>query len=397
MLTQCPNCQTMFRVTSEILRVADGQVRCGRCQRQFDAMERLIEEHPGEPLPARSHRAPEPTIEVEEPATHEDITMEGRHIEISGTYRVPDEFGASERVKEEVTEEWVEIDGFDETEGDEGEIEFEFDEQSADENESFELVDDADPSYDSSAESRAEPGDIAEDAPASTCAPADQPIDDRPTDAPRESVVADAPIRATRPSRLAELIGDESDDASQDDLLALQPRRTKQSKIWHVLALPLLLLLIGQWAHSYRATLARHPVIGPPLLSAYEAAGIKLTPSWNLHAYQIKQWGIVSDPSQPGTLRVRASITNLADFAQPYPLLKLVLEDRWGEQLRAREFEPGEYLEPTIAADRLLNPGQQANATIAIIDPGPDAEGFRFDVCLRGNAGTVCGGEVPRR
>ena len=44
MLTQCPNCQTTFRVTSEILRVADGQVRCGRCQTQFDALERLLDE-----------------------------------------------------------------------------------------------------------------------------------------------------------------------------------------------------------------------------------------------------------------------------------------------------------------------------------------------------------------
>ncbi len=45
MLTQCPNCQTTFRVTTEILRVADGQVRCGRCQTQFDALERLIDEN----------------------------------------------------------------------------------------------------------------------------------------------------------------------------------------------------------------------------------------------------------------------------------------------------------------------------------------------------------------
>ena len=83
------------------------------------------------------------------------------------------------------------------------------------------------------------------------------------------------------------------------------------------------------------------------------------------------------------------------DFAQPYPLLKLVLEDRWGDQVRAREFEPAEYLDPTTAPDRLLGPAQQANATIAIVDPGPDAEGFRFDVCLRGKR-AVCAADVPR-
>ena len=92
---------------------------------------------------------------------------------------------------------------------------------------------------------------------------------------------------------------------------------------------------------------------------------------------------------------VRASVKNLADFAQPYPLLRLVLEDRWGEQVRAREFEPSEYLDPTVASDRLLDPAQQAGATIAIVDPGPDAEGFRFDVCLRGARGPVCAADVP--
>src|SRR5688572_18986590 len=100
MLTQCPNCQTTFRVTTEILRVADGQVRCGRCQTQFDALERLIDEN--EAAEVQSGRAARDRgtaalargmprdIEVEEPAAQEDITLEGRHIEISGRYRLPD-------------------------------------------------------------------------------------------------------------------------------------------------------------------------------------------------------------------------------------------------------------------------------------------------------------------
>src|SRR5262245_4320655 len=120
MLTQCPSCQTTFRVTSEILRVAHGQVRCGRCQTQFDALERLIEETDSGEIQSgryqRPNRAPEPppeeeeSIEVEEPESHEDITLEGRRIEITGTYRVADDAGDGEpAVREQVTEEWVEI------------------------------------------------------------------------------------------------------------------------------------------------------------------------------------------------------------------------------------------------------------------------------------------------
>jgi hypothetical protein len=159
----------------------------------------------------------------------------------------------------------------------------------------------------------------------------------------------------------------------------------------------LALLLFVQVIHNYRSTLARHPRLGAPLQSIYGAFGLTLRPDWNLHAYEVQQWGIVSDPATPGTLKVRASVKNLAQFAQPYPLLKLVLEDRWGEQVRAREFEPTEYLDAMTAPDRLLAPAQQAGATIAIVDPGPDAEGFRFDVCLRGVRGPVCAADVPVR
>src|SRR5688572_26313233 len=120
MLTQCPNCQTTFRVTTEILRVADGQVRCGRCQTQFDALERLIDENEAAPeqsvrtardrMPAAMSRASPRDIEVEEPAAQEDITLEGRHIEISGRYRLPDSVRGEPQMREETVEEWVEID-----------------------------------------------------------------------------------------------------------------------------------------------------------------------------------------------------------------------------------------------------------------------------------------------
>lgn len=43
MFTRCPACHTLFRITAETLRAAHGQVRCGRCGTQFDALEHLME------------------------------------------------------------------------------------------------------------------------------------------------------------------------------------------------------------------------------------------------------------------------------------------------------------------------------------------------------------------
>ena len=44
MYTQCPDCATVFRVTAEALRAAQGDVRCGVCSTTFNALENLSEQ-----------------------------------------------------------------------------------------------------------------------------------------------------------------------------------------------------------------------------------------------------------------------------------------------------------------------------------------------------------------
>jgi predicted Zn finger-like uncharacterized protein len=479
MLTQCPQCRTTFRVTREILRVADGQVRCGRCQMQFDALERLLEEEddldipssrflrqsgvpadhePDTSPPARASLTPsfdalndawddtsadtsneasndmpddvpdtiaddgsndisgdisgdipddirgaasndilgdisgdilaqdsdqEPVYEIEIDASHEEITLEGRHIEISGTYQVVDDTGHGRlEVREEsFQEEWAEVD----------------------EPESHAADDALWPAYEDDLVGVEErPPDDHPDADLRKpfagvtigTTSADDRLDgnrrdpDSPVDDGQQAVANDNadPLQAPADDRQL--------DGEEEDFLPTAHRRSTLP--WKILFLPLLLLLVAQVIHDNRAMLARHPRLGPPLTEIYRLLGLDLQPEWDLHAYEVRQWGIVSDPAAPGTLRVRASIRNLASFPQPYPLLKLVLEDRWGEQVRARAFEPVEYLDPSTAPDRLLAPAQLANATIIIVDPGPDAEGFHFDVCLRGPAGLACAANLPR-
>jgi predicted Zn finger-like uncharacterized protein len=417
MLTQCPSCQTTFRVTSEILRVAYGQVRCGRCQTQFDATERLIEEtddgiteggrYMRQPRQMQPPPPPPGQIDVDEPIEHEDITLEGRHIEISGVYPAIDETGSGEPlVREEIVEEWVEIDEDDATQ--DVDPDAVADDLQAYEDATYEEQDvvssraRADVSYeDDYSEPRrraAETNYADEDEDLLRAA--------RELEAENQARMSQSRQRATPASNFTStrsntgsrrsLAQTEPDEEENDlDFSAPRARREQSARIWSILAAPLTVLLLVQVVHNYRATLARHPTLGAPLQSIYSALGLTLRPDWNLHAYEVQQWGVVSDPATPGTLKVRASVKNLADFAQPYPLLKLVLEDRWGEQVRAREFEPSEYLDPTVASDRLLAPAQQTGATIAIVDPGPDAEGFRFDVCLRGARGPVCATDVP--
>jgi predicted Zn finger-like uncharacterized protein len=391
-LTQCPGCQTVFRVTSTILRAAHGQVRCGRCNTQFDAIEQLQDgddpEHPGTSttgttklaVDTRPHDNGPPNAEI----THEDIVLEGNRIEISGVYRasdaadVEDNPAHSRTVIEEFnidTEEWENpFKAAAQNNDDETELEDVEQELNA-----ASLADaiatlDASMVGDSMANNRSQ-----------TAMPV-EPMH------PFAALLGDhQPAAATVPKRSR---GDVAISSIDDESLFATPSVTPRWR-WLLASIALCVMLITQTLHHSRETLARHPSFGPQLSRLYAALGQPLSPQWQLQAYSIKQWGIVADPQQPGTLHVRASVTNGASFAQPYPLLQISLEDRFGGKVGSRAFTPQEYLASSAQATRLLAAGEAANIDLAIVDPGQNAVGFQFDSCLQLHGQLQCAHDLP--
>lgn len=74
MRTRCPDCGTIFRVTSEQLRLKAGKVRCGQCSRVFNAFDEFLPEGlaPAEPEPAEAAEASAKAAESPEPSPTED-------------------------------------------------------------------------------------------------------------------------------------------------------------------------------------------------------------------------------------------------------------------------------------------------------------------------------------
>ena len=171
------------------------------------------------------------------------------------------------------------------------------------------------------------------------------------------------------------------------------PHRSIPFNVWMAAAVILALLLCLQWIHANREWLATHAPLRGSLRGVYAAMGVSVAAPANLSAYQLRQWGVTGDPSANGTLRVRASILNTAAQLQPYPLLRVTLANRFGAKIGTRDFEPAEYMGKPVA--RMLAPGERADATLDIVDPGKDAEGFEIDVCLRGVEQRIaCAGDV---
>ncbi len=138
-------------------------------------------------------------------------------------------------------------------------------------------------------------------------------------------------------------IGDH--DRGLVDDLAAAANDSSARWAWGVGALVLALLLAVQLAHHNRLQLARGATVGPALREVYSSLGMPLPPNWNLAAFELRQWGAnESAPSSAGAMTVRASLKNGAAFAQPMPLLRLELEDRFGGTVARRDFQPAEYL-----------------------------------------------------
>lgn len=218
-----------------------------------------------------------------------------------------------------------------------------------------------------------------------------EPVTEQAADAvirPRPEVAAAEPPRSVEYEELQ--LGDEGGEL---------PRARGKGLLWGLGALLLALVLAAQLTHHYRRELARDPFVGPPVRAIYAQLGMPLASNWNLGAFELRQWGASdSAPTPDGRLTIRASLRNRAAFAQPMPLLRLELEDRYGSTVARRDFEPREYLKDPAQATRLLAAGATTEAEIAIADAASDAVGYRLDVCLRDEVAAVhCAASEPAR
>ena len=184
-----------------------------------------------------------------------------------------------------------------------------------------------------------------------------------------------------------------------DDLAAPLDLDEESPRRWPLaVAAGLLAAVLGaQLIHHWRQDLVRNPATGPWMLRGYHALGLELRPPVDLGAFELRQLGAASDPGQAGRIKLRASIVNNAPFAQPYPLLRLSLQDRFGSTIGARNLTPEEYL-PGAAADAsgLIGASQRADAEVVFVDPGREAVGFELDVCAAGEAGLRCSADLAR-
>ena len=167
---------------------------------------------------------------------------------------------------------------------------------------------------------------------------------------------------------------------------------------WGALAALALLVLMAQIVNHYRDELAVNPRFSRPLSALYGALGVQLVPHWDLRAYDVRQLGASADPAGTGLITVRASIKNAGHQAQPLPLLRVTLQDRFGNRIAARDVAPRFYVPHTMPDSSYLAGGQRIDAEMGFVDPGANAVGFEIDACLPASGGGVtCANDLAAR
>jgi predicted Zn finger-like uncharacterized protein len=360
MFTVCPKCALTLVVTAAELRIAQGYVRCGRCLNVFNALARLSEERPA--------AAPESATQAPAAAAAEQS---------ASAQPAP----AS-------------------TMDDTGEIEIELD--------SSVLVTSVRPP--AAPEPVNEPEAREEDStpaavqvitsPADTAAarsPASASASEPPAQAPREPAALPETAEASSSGQAPDRQQANSPQPPPEEAAAfeLQARRPAAGLAWKLGAGALAIALALQVVNHYRDALAANPALSGPLGTIYSALGVKLAPHWNVHAYDVRQLGASVAGAAAGEIIVRASVKNSADRAQPLPLLRVTLQDRFGNRIAARDVPPHDYLPSSVPPGSLLAAGSRVDATMVFVDPGPQAVGFEIDACLRQRRGEVACAHGP--
>lgn len=397
MFTTCPNCRLNLAVTPVDLRVGQGYVRCGRCDRVFNALISLAEdlareqqsghvatgttsvpalqENAPEPAASPAKREPEATAAPEfvaalEPEPSPEPEPEAELILETEPAAEPPPQTAREREQAAPPEEWSKV-----TRIEPQRSEVDVVEQLATgtfetivlEGDGFlqteEHVDEADVD--------AELQHIAEQ------------ISEAPGAAQDDLDPAYAlEVQEFEPEEVIIEYTDEPELAAE---FIAGPPRTHWA--WKAAAAALAAVLVGQVVHHYRQKLVAQPWAEGTLKAVYGAFGTTLEPLWDLKAYDLRQLGGEAMPGAATQIVLRATVQNRGARAQPPPMIRVTLQDRFGNALTRTAVPPQEYLRGDVPAR--MRADQRLDAELTLDDPNRQAVGFELDACLPDAGGTL--------
>lgn len=145
---------------------------------------------------------------------------------------------------------------------------------------------------------------------------------------------------------------------------------------WGLLNLIALLALAAQYVAYNFDALSRQDEYRPWLERICPAVGCELPPRVDISLIKSSNLVVRSHPDFAGALTLDAMIYNRAPFAQPFPLLEVRFDDMQGNTMARRTFKPGEYLAGELAGTREMPSQIPIHISLDILDPGANAVNY---------------------
>ena len=407
--TQCPNCETRFRVTDEQLSVARGKVRCGNSMKIFNAVERQVvsgKDNAGaRPSPSSSGSetgAPRPgRFDDEEELIFadnpEEDATEGRYAGSKLTFS-DDELSDSFRNFDEPEESGFSDDGLTP------------ENQNIDESWAEAMLNDDEPAKPSAqpesakpqrpapaqpepeqaslqtspaAETRPEPLRREDSESDETTLPAKETSSAEPSTEPDitdlsladDDRVGDPIVSRTRKQAAPDTL---YHDLRRDPVSVGNGGSRLRTVFWALAVLSLLGVLIAQVTWYQFDRLSAIPTLRPFYEKGCEIAGCELKPLVNVEAIQSRKLVVRTDPENRDQLIVDAVILNRAGFEQPFPAIALTFSNLNGDVVAQSTFTPAEYLAGEAAELASMPVETPVRIAIRIRDPGRDAVNYNL-------------------
>ncbi|AOE77386.1 MULTISPECIES: DUF3426 domain-containing protein [Pseudomonas] len=397
-VTQCPHCQSRFRVSHAQLSVARGVVRCGSCLQVFNAARQLLDQRAAGSAPPELPAAvePEPPRAISQKQwTAEELDLDNLDLdeelaklerrEIQHTLPVSAErrqAGHDRRQKEEALsasrdtlkaeeEKWA-ASLFSEPP----------------EERPLATEDEPEPTIAPATRQRTEPSmsfhtDDIDDEPPLRSTPDDDDVDPPFTPLTKAAEAADPnerpPLRRKRPRPEASVHDDLLQDLEDDPLHLYAQKRPSgwgRRLIWLLLVLIAAAGLAGQYIAYQFDDLARQDAYRPWFQQLCPTLGCTVPSRVDIAHIKSSNLVVRSHPDFAGALVVDAIIYNRATFSQPFPLLELRFADLNGGLIASRRFKPAEYLSGELAGVSEMPSQTPIHISLDILDPGNKAVNY---------------------
>ncbi len=139
--------------------------------------------------------------------------------------------------------------------------------------------------------------------------------------------------------------------------------RQKRTWVWGVLAVPVLLVAVGQVAYFFRADIAAgQPSLKPVLVKYCEVLDCTVSLPQKSDLMSIESSSLEADPNNSAQITLTALLRNRATYPLAFPNLELTLNDRQDRPVARRIFKPADYL-PSAETEQN---GLQANHELSL-------------------------------